>query len=86
MAIAGAPAVFYLVSSWLAFTVWFLGKLTSDSHGLDAVKGLLTGGDLIIVVLMRESQLVQDLQLAPGILDGFESRHGVDIVVGEAWG
>lgn len=37
-------------------------------------------------MLMRESKLVQDLQLAPGILDGFESRHGVDIEVTEAWG
>lgn len=82
----GSTCGLLLVHMSLYVPMCWLYKLTSDSHSPDAVKGLLAGGDLIVVVLMRESKLVQDLQLAAGVLDGFEGRHDVDFEMGEAWG
>lgn len=50
-------------------------ELTSHSHRSNAVKGLLGCRDFIVVMFMGKSELIQDEQFAPGILDGLKSRH-----------
>jgi hypothetical protein len=51
------------------------GKLTSHSHRPDAVKRFFARGDLIVVVLMGKSELIQHQQLAPRIFDGLKVCH-----------
>ena len=50
-------------------------RRTTYSHGPDAVKGFLTCGDDIVMMLVREPQLIQDVQFAPGIPNGLKAGH-----------
>lgn len=45
------------------------------SHGLDAVESLLAGGNLIVVALMGQAELVQHVKTSPGVFDGLKSGH-----------
>lgn len=51
------------------------GRGTTNAHRLDAVKGLFTRRNLIIVVLVRQPQLVEHVQPATAVLDGLEAGH-----------
>ena len=52
---------------------------TSHPHSLDAIEGLLARRHVVVDELMWQAQLVQHLQPASLVLDGFESRHLSDL-------
>lgn len=56
------------------------GGGASDAHRVDAVPGLGTVGDDIVVRFVGQAELVEDLQLAAGVADGLQSRHVVGLV------
>lgn len=51
------------------------GRGAADAHRGDAVKGLTACRDLIVVEFVGEAKLVEDLELATGVLDSLQSRH-----------
>lgn len=50
-------------------------RRTPHPHGFDAIEGLLACGHLVVVVLMRQSQLVQHVQPAASVFDGLQVGH-----------
>lgn len=45
------------------------------SHRPDAVEAVLARSSDIVAVLVGQPELVQDLELAPGVLDGLQTGH-----------
>ena len=57
------------------------GGGTTDAHGLDRIKSFSPVGHLIVVKIVRETQLIEDLERSSGVLDSLESRHGESVLV-----
>ena len=68
MAIAGAPIILSLMHGPADG-----GGITSDSHGLDAIKSHLARSDVLILELMRQLQLIEHLEFAALILDSLQA-------------